>query len=107
MLNCRVRTAISRNVALRAAASWPLFALIYFSCYWLRFEGDLSERELSVFFSTVGWVACLKVAAFAYFRVYQGWRRYVTFHDLTLLLKAATAGSFDAGPTCRGRRSTI
>ncbi len=79
---------------LRAAASWPLFALIYFGCYWLRFEGELSEPELSVFLSTFAWVACLKVAAFSYYRVYQGWGRYVTFHDLTLLLKAATASSF-------------
>ena len=44
--------------------------------------------------STFAWVACLKVFSFNYFRVYQGWGRYVTFHDLTLLLKAATASSF-------------
>lgn len=94
MLNFLARTGLSRRVTLRAAASWPLFAMVYFGCYWLRFEGDLNERELGVFFSTVGWVACLKVAAFAYFRVYQGWGRYVTFHDLTLLLKATTAASF-------------
>lgn len=88
------KAGISRQVAPRVAASWPMFALIYFSSYWLRFEGDLDSPELRIFLSTFVWVACLKVAAFAYFRVYQGWGRYVTFHDLTLLLKAATASSF-------------
>ncbi len=94
MLKSFAKAGFSRKVAPRAAASWPLFALIYFGCYWLRFEGDLNGPELRVFLSTFVWVACLKVAAFAYFQVYQGWGRYVTFHDLTLLLKAATASSF-------------
>lgn len=94
MWNLVQKMGFSGRIKLRAAASWPLFALIYFSSYWLRFEGELNERELSVFLSTFVWVACLKVAAFTYYRVYQGWGRYVTFHDLTLLLKAATASSF-------------
>ncbi len=94
MFKCLARAGVSRKVAPRAAASWPLFALIYFTSYWLRFEGGLNGPELRLFLSTFAWVACLKVAAFAYFRVYQGWGRYVTFHDLTLLLKAATASSF-------------
>ena len=94
MLNWLVKTKMSKRLVLRAAASWPLFALIYFSSYWLRFEGDLYGTQLNLFLSTFAWVACLKVVAFAYFRVYQGWGRFVTFHDLTLLLKAATASSF-------------
>ncbi len=93
MFNFLAITHSSRKAALRAAASWPLFALIYFSSYWLRFEGDLSGPGLRIFLSTFAWVCCVKVAAFAYFRVYQGWGRYVTFHDLTLLLKAASAGA--------------
>jgi FlaA1/EpsC-like NDP-sugar epimerase len=88
------KSKISAKVALLAAASWPLFALVYFSTYWLRFEGELDGPELRLFWSTVAWVACLKVVSFHYFRVYQGWGRYVTFHDLTLLLKAATVSSF-------------
>ena len=72
MFKCLARAGISRKMAPRAAASWPLFALIYFTSYWLRFEGDLNGPELRLFLSTFAWVACLKVAAFAYFRVYQG-----------------------------------
>ncbi len=94
MLKLFVKSKVSTKVALLAAASWPLFALIYFSSYWLRFEGDLDGPELHLFVSTFAWVACLKVFSFNYFRIYQGWGRYVTFHDLTLLIKAATASSF-------------
>lgn len=94
MLKPIVHSKISAKAALLAAASWPLFALVYFSSYWLRFEGDLDGPELRLFLSTFAWVACLKVLSFNCFRVYQGWGRYVTFHDLTLLLKAATASSF-------------
>jgi FlaA1/EpsC-like NDP-sugar epimerase len=86
--------AFREGNTLLMVASWPLFALVYFSTYWLRFEGDLDGPELRLFWSTVAWVACLKVFSFTYFRVYQNWGRYVTFHDLTLLLKAATASSF-------------
>ena len=56
------KSKISAKVALLAAASWPLFALVYFSSYWLRFEGDLDGPELRLFLSTFAWVACLKVA---------------------------------------------
>jgi FlaA1/EpsC-like NDP-sugar epimerase len=94
MLKPFVNSKLSAKVALLVTASWPLFTLVYFTSYWLRFEGDLDGPELRLFWSTVAWVACLKVFAFTYFRVYQSWGRYVTFHDLTLLLKAATASSF-------------
>jgi len=93
MLNLPLTSRLSTKVALRAAASWPLFVLIYFGSYWLRFEGDLYGPRLNLFLSTFTWVACFKIAAFACFRIYQGWSRYVTFHDLTMLLKAATASS--------------
>jgi FlaA1/EpsC-like NDP-sugar epimerase len=35
----------------------------------------------------------VKVAVFAVFRIYQGWNRYVTFHDLIALLKASIVSS--------------
>ena len=53
MLKLFVKSKISAKVALLAAASWPLFALVYFSSYWLRFEGELDGPELRLFWSTV------------------------------------------------------
>jgi FlaA1/EpsC-like NDP-sugar epimerase len=94
MLNLHFPTNHSTRAALRAALSGPLFVLIYFGSYWLRFEGDWNGPTINLFLSTFVWVASLKVAAFAYFRVYQSWGRYLTFHDLMLLLKAATTSSF-------------
>ncbi len=94
MGNPLAKARMSCAAACRAVASAALFALVYFGACWLRFEGDLgaAARYLSV--STFVGVTCLKVVVFAYFQIYQSWSRYVTFYDLTALIKAATASSF-------------
>ncbi|MEN6405772.1 MAG: nucleoside-diphosphate sugar epimerase/dehydratase [Thermoguttaceae bacterium] len=68
----------------------PLFAAIYYVDFWLRFEGQLDGGNLQRCLSTMGWVLCVKLAWFAALRVCQGWRRSVTFYDLTVLLRATT-----------------
>ena len=72
----------------------PLFAAIHYTSYWLRFEGQLGESELNQLTTTIGWVILAKLLIFGWFGVYQGWGRYVTFHDLIVLIQAATIGSF-------------
>ena len=69
----------------------PIFALTYYFTYWLRFEGDLDHRQVDVFWSTVAWIVLVKAILFGWFRVDQGWGRFLTFEDLTTLVKAATA----------------
>jgi len=76
-----------------ALALLPAFAAIHFFSYWLRFDGQLGQSEWNAFSTTVLWVVAIKLVAFGWFRVYQGWSRYVTFHDLVALIKAATASS--------------
>ncbi len=76
-----------------AAAFLPLFALIHFSSYWLRFEGQIAGQPWNHFCSTVTWAVAIKLGMFGGFRLYQGWGRYVTFHDLMMLVKAVTASS--------------
>src|SRR5688572_24549587 len=71
-------------------ALMPVVAIIQFSAYWLRFEGQLSYSETQVFWSTLTWVVLIKTAAFAWFGVYQSWNSYVSFHDLISLIKATT-----------------
>ncbi|MCE5304025.1 MAG: polysaccharide biosynthesis protein [Planctomycetaceae bacterium] len=68
----------------------PLFAAIYYLDFWLRFEGQLTGDNLQRCLSTMGWVLCVKLAWFAGLRVCQGWRRSVTFYDLTVLLRATS-----------------
>jgi FlaA1/EpsC-like NDP-sugar epimerase len=69
----------------------PVLVGVYYSCYLLRFEGQLSPRDWRVFLGTVTWVVLLKLLVFGQFGVYQGWGRFLSFYDLMALVKAATA----------------
>ena len=64
----------SRRV-LCAAALLPVFLLVHFAAYWLRFEGELGPRELHLIASTILYATCVKLVVFGWFRVYQSWSR--------------------------------
>ncbi|MEN6459653.1 MAG: nucleoside-diphosphate sugar epimerase/dehydratase [Thermoguttaceae bacterium] len=76
---------------LTAAGLAPLLVGIYFLCYWLRFEGQLGQTELTGFRATVGWVVASQLVWFIALRACRGWRRSVTFYDLVVLARTATA----------------
>ena len=82
-----------RCQAVGLATLLPVFAAVYFSTYWLRFDGVPGPPEAAVFWATVTWVVAAKAVAFTWFRAFQVWERLVTFHDLVALVKAATCGS--------------
>jgi len=69
----------------------PVFAITYYLSFWLRYEGQISDRAFYGFRNTVGLVVLAKAILFGRFNVYQSWRRYVTFYDLISLAKASTA----------------
>ena len=75
------------------AASLPMFVGIYYLAYWLRFDGVIDPGHWEVFLATLPSVLIIKCLTFNWLRVYQGWNRHVTFHDLFLLVQAATASS--------------
>jgi FlaA1/EpsC-like NDP-sugar epimerase len=77
---------------LGVAALLPVFASIYYLDFWLRFEFEVTESNLRCFRDTVAWVVLVKLAWFAGLRACQGLRRSLTFYDLMVLLRAATAG---------------
>ena len=76
-----------------AAVSIPVFAAIHVLAYWLRFDGLMGPNEWRMFSNTVVTAILVKVLVFAALRIYQGWNRYVTFHDMVSLVKASTASS--------------
>jgi FlaA1/EpsC-like NDP-sugar epimerase len=84
---------IIRRQILCLAGLLPVFAGIYYLAYWLRFDGDIRPEHWMVFLATLSPVLTVKCLAFNWFRVYQGWNRHVTFHDLFLLVQAATSSS--------------
>ena len=71
----------------------PVFLIVHCMAYWLRFEGQLGERELNNMARTIAQVVCLKLLVFGWFRIYEGWSRYLTFHDLITIVQASTASS--------------
>jgi len=75
------------------AALLPLFVAVHYLAFWLRFEGQLRPSELKGLAITLPWVISVKLIVFMWFRVYQGLRHYVTFHDLIVLAEAATAAA--------------
>src|ERR1700752_2568147 len=70
-----------------AAVFIPFFAATYSGAYLLRFAGEDTTRYWPIFMSTLAVAVGLKWLIFTWFRVYDGWTRYVTFHDLLVLGK--------------------
>jgi FlaA1/EpsC-like NDP-sugar epimerase len=71
----------------------PMFALVYYLSYWVRFEGQLGREEWQTFSSMVLWVVLIKMGVFGWLRIHQGGGRYVTFYDLVSLIQAATVST--------------
>ena len=63
-----------------AASYWLAFAL--------RFDFRIPPNELLTFWLTLGPLLLLRLGAFAYYRLYSGWWRYVGMRDLYALFKA-------------------
>jgi len=89
--------------AIRNCASSPLrlavlaalaatFVAVYWVSYWLRFEGSITSGGWEAFQATAVMVVLAKLAVFMRFGVHRGWTRYVSFHDLIQISKAATVG---------------
>jgi len=77
-----------------AACLAPVFVGIYYLSYWLRFEGQLAPEVWQRFASTIAYVVLIKLLLFGWFRIYQGWVRFVTFYDLVTLVQASTSSLF-------------
>jgi FlaA1/EpsC-like NDP-sugar epimerase len=82
-----------RRPALYLLLSAPLLAMIHLGAYWLRFEGAIDGNVWHEIGITIGWVVALKMGTFAWFRVYHGWNRYVTFYDMVVLAQASIVSS--------------
>jgi len=68
----------------------PVFVLVYYLSFWLRFEGQLGPGQMREFAATVVWVVLIKLTVFAWFRIHRSWGRFATFYDLVALVQATT-----------------
>ena len=65
-----------------------VFAGVFWFAYLLRFDFDIPEKDLRVISAALIWVIGLKLLVFCLLSQFHGWWRYVTFADLTSLLRA-------------------
>jgi FlaA1/EpsC-like NDP-sugar epimerase len=81
------------QIAISAVSVLPLFAASYYAAFLLRFAGEPTPRAAAVFFDTLLWVAIIKWASFVWFRLHQGWSRFVGFEDLIVLGQSVTCAT--------------
>ena len=71
----------------------PLFTATYVVSYLLRFAGDPTSVYLSRLLATLPWILAVKLSTIAWFKLHQSWRRYVTFHDMLVVVQALSCAS--------------
>jgi len=80
------------QLAASALLLMPFFAATYYAAFLLRFAGEPGLRACNVFFETAIWLVAIQWLAFVWYRLHQGWTRFVGFDDLLVLVKAVTCG---------------
>ncbi|HSS71278.1 MAG TPA: nucleoside-diphosphate sugar epimerase/dehydratase [Casimicrobiaceae bacterium] len=83
--NTRVWLAFGHDVC-AAAAAWV-------GLYWLRFNLDLHEPQLTDMWRTLAWVLPLQAAVFLVFGLYRGLWRFASLPDLQRIVLAAGVGA--------------
>lgn len=82
------KQCVTPRTWLLAIAHALAFTAAYYGAHLLRFDFVIPSKELDVFYSTVGWVVGVQLVAFGLLGQFHGWWRYVTFADLTALVRA-------------------
>ena len=65
-----------------------LIPVAYWFAFLLRFDGAVPDRYVAVYWATLPLLLGLRLVAFAVFRQFRGWWRYVGMHDLAALVNA-------------------
>jgi FlaA1/EpsC-like NDP-sugar epimerase len=81
------------RVAILFVIHATLFAAAYVFATLLRFDFDIPDDSLKLMWDTLPWVVGIKVICSYLLGSFHGWMRYVTFHDLIVLLRAAVVSS--------------
>lgn len=83
----------SHRVSILLVVHAALFITAYVFATLLRFDFSIPSDSLRLMLSTLPWVVVVKLACSYFLGSFHGWMRYVTFHDLVVLFRAATIGS--------------
>ncbi|MCA9230065.1 MAG: polysaccharide biosynthesis protein [Planctomycetales bacterium] len=81
------------NLFSRVALLAPVGAVAYVAAFLLRFDGVLDAPETQRLYSSILWVAAIKIAVMVYSRLHLEFNRYVTFHDMVTIVRTVTFSS--------------
>ena len=81
------------RVFVLATLGLAVFTLVHCLAYWLRFDSGLPPGVIRGAAIALGIAVAIKTTVFLAFRIYQSWNRYVSLHDLVVLVKATTVSS--------------
>src|SRR3972149_8018019 len=70
------------------AAHVVLFTMSFVGAFLLRFDFRLDSQYAALLFYSLPVVLAIRLLAFAYWRLYHGWWRYVSIEDLEHIVKA-------------------
>jgi FlaA1/EpsC-like NDP-sugar epimerase len=73
-------------------AHLPVFVVAFILAFQLRFDGDVPEGMQRLMIKSLPWILAVKLLAFHLYG-FHGWWRFVTFSDLTCLLKTAAVST--------------
>lgn len=81
---------LSRRVLIVVVLHLVVFTLTYWLAFAIRADFQITNQEWKIFAVTLPGVILVKTAVFYWLGHCHGWWRYVTFSDLSVLLRAAT-----------------
>ena len=84
---------LNRNFWIMVLGDAVLISSAYFLSYYLRFDGQIPQGELTHFMQTIIWIVPLKLACLGFFNLYKGMWRYTSIYTLNNLIKACVTSS--------------
>lgn len=70
-----------------------LICIAYYLAHFLRFEGNISDANVSLMVTSLPWLIAARLGCFYYFGLYQGIWRYIGLKDLLAIFKAVAVSS--------------
>ncbi|MBW1698680.1 MAG: polysaccharide biosynthesis protein [Deltaproteobacteria bacterium] len=83
----------NRNFWIMLLGDAALVIAAYLFAHFLRFDGNIPQPHLGIFYKTVSWLVVLKLACFMQFQLYRGMWRYTSIYDMFNVIKASMVSS--------------